>query len=934
MKNLIARLAISALSALPIVVSSTASMMYAQDFCNPASASVTQLPADLVARTTDGAAWISGLIDGGGTDLTFLSNAAQSRVLLTDPFVNGTISSFNAPLTNKFPSFRPDFPEIISAIAAIPDVGDRFFVVDPDFVTFSTTLDDVEPQIGIMNLAGRLTQGFQPIGGLPAATVISAVDVSPDGAEIALLDANSSVVFVIDSQNFAVQSFIPLLGFPTSLWRGGVAWGSCDTILAVSAFRDNFTSSLVLEYERTSGNYTGRSIALDNIAAEDGSVESVAIDVGFLEEKEVLYVYNAWTDDVYTVDLDFSELPGRVFNLACTRGAGGAGPVTLAWANLMEFNYDEIVVFQNDIQIASLPGTASSFTVPETIRGYSEFAVETRLAGRPNPLRTYCSDPDSDSPLWTPFDASSFNVGLDDFFALTGMDSTSEVTDIFDAKVLVLDSDTGGLVRTFEYDLDPLDNQVSLAFIPAHTIQLSNPGGVIVGYRGLALMEIDGVQRMAVSGVSSGGLPVGGIFEMDGSVFQFFNPIDTTAVGGPQSMELTDWSDDANGDLIGYDIVGNRLIRFVHDLGAGTMTAAEAAPAPQCAVYDCDEPRAAGAVTVLPNGLYVVTSGGAGDQSINRAHLSTPFHSNPDRSVKFVGQAQGLIQPRDFFVLRALGIGVGPSTIFGTCHTFFNVTDPDSGEPAPESVLFYTFPNMPGHPIPLVGINFTSIFNLAGASGHPGLQAEQLVDMRSSETTFTTASASAAFSRSAETLDYFYHVVNRGASDASLRVEVLLDGSPSDIEVEDVVIPPGLGIYRAAEGRVEKAISLRVTSSGGTNEIQVLIGTRAIADGVSEPFFLRGDVDGTGVLDINDPLANLIFQFLGQNPPTCMDAADTDDSGSVDISDPLLSLGHQFIGGIIIPLPGAVNCGPDPTPDGPGGAGPELGCESFAPCDG
>ena len=90
--------------------------------------------------------------------------------------------------------------------------------------------------------------------------------------------------------------------------------------------------------------------------------------------------------------------------------------------------------------------------------------------------------------------------------------------------------------------------------------------------------------------------------------------------------------------------------------------------------------------------------------------------------------------------------------------------------------------------------------------------------------------------------------------------------------------------------------------------------------------FLRGDADGSGVLDINDPLHNLTFQFLGSIETTCLDAFDDDDSGGVDISDPLFSLMFQFLGTQPIPDPGHENCGPDPTED-------ELACDEHPACD-
>jgi hypothetical protein len=95
--------------------------------------------------------------------------------------------------------------------------------------------------------------------------------------------------------------------------------------------------------------------------------------------------------------------------------------------------------------------------------------------------------------------------------------------------------------------------------------------------------------------------------------------------------------------------------------------------------------------------------------------------------------------------------------------------------------------------------------------------------------------------------------------------------------------------------------------------------------------FRRGDVDGSGMVDITDPIKNLEFLFLGTFTPACLDAADTDDSGSIDVSDPLLNMNFQQTGGVSIPLPGTLNCGSDPTHDNDSmvGVDCELGCAVY-----
>lgn len=104
--------------------------------------------------------------------------------------------------------------------------------------------------------------------------------------------------------------------------------------------------------------------------------------------------------------------------------------------------------------------------------------------------------------------------------------------------------------------------------------------------------------------------------------------------------------------------------------------------------------------------------------------------------------------------------------------------------------------------------------------------------------------------------------------------------------------------------------------------LQLRDGTISI--GGRAPIFRRGDVDGSGALDITDPIANLGFQFLGTFDPICRDAHDFNDDGLIDISDPIGNLTHQFLGSAPPASPGKEACGPDPTADG-------LDCASYPP---
>lgn len=79
--------------------------------------------------------------------------------------------------------------------------------------------------------------------------------------------------------------------------------------------------------------------------------------------------------------------------------------------------------------------------------------------------------------------------------------------------------------------------------------------------------------------------------------------------------------------------------------------------------------------------------------------------------------------------------------------------------------------------------------------------------------------------------------------------------------------------------------------------------------------FRRGDTNGSGTVDIADPISLLGCLFSGSACPTCEDAADSNDDAKLDLSDAVFSLTWLFLGGRSLPAPGPDECGNDPTPD-------------------
>lgn len=95
---------------------------------------------------------------------------------------------------------------------------------------------------------------------------------------------------------------------------------------------------------------------------------------------------------------------------------------------------------------------------------------------------------------------------------------------------------------------------------------------------------------------------------------------------------------------------------------------------------------------------------------------------------------------------------------------------------------------------------------------------------------------------------------------------------------------------------------------------------------VTEPLFLRGDLDQSGNLSLIDGVL-LLYRVSGLEPPgTCKDSDDINDDGFLTIGDAVYLFQYLFINGAPIPSPTGV-CGPDPDPED------NLDCESYSACE-
>jgi len=68
-------------------------------------------------------------------------------------------------------------------------------------------------------------------------------------------------------------------------------------------------------------------------------------------------------------------------------------------------------------------------------------------------------------------------------------------------------------------------------------------------------------------------------------------------------------------------------------------------------------------------------------------------------------------------------------------------------------------------------------------------------------------------------------------------------------------------------------------------------------------YFIRGDSNTDGTVDMSDPMFSLGYLFMGGPAPACRDAADANHDGDYDLTDPIFVLSSLFLGGSALPAP-------------------------------
>ncbi len=189
------------------------------------------------------------------------------------------------------------------------------------------------------------------------------------------------------------------------------------------------------------------------------------------------------------------------------------------------------------------------------------------------------------------------------------------------------------------------------------------------------------------------------------------------------------------------------------------------------------------------------------------------------------------------------------------------------------------------------------------------------------------------------------YVNNLGATNLNLRVAFLgangtrfISRTPFSLQAgsgwteaafsileADLVRTAGSGTYSATMGNIAE---LRINSSASPNHRGDSIAATLGVDKITllgTPF-RRGNVTPDTEVNLSDVISTLEALFLNGGPIACSDAADSNDDGAVDMGDVIFTLFALFqIDSVVIPDPGTLECGTDPTGDG-------LGCEILQSC--
>lgn len=129
---------------------------------------------------------------------------------------------------------------------------------------------------------------------------------------------------------------------------------------------------------------------------------------------------------------------------------------------------------------------------------------------------------------------------------------------------------------------------------------------------------------------------------------------------------------------------------------------------------------------------------------------------------------------------------------------------------------------------------------------------------------------------------------------------------PNGMEGDPLFVDPTNHDFRLQAGSPARTLGRDILDLDGDGSTDNVIPAGAYITGdevigfsleeASSAFFIRGDCNGDGGLDISDGIFNLAYLVLGGARPRCLEACNSDGGDALDISDSVYLFGYLFLG--------------------------------------
>ena len=236
-------------------------------------------------------------------------------------------------------------------------------------------------------------------------------------------------------------------------------------------------------------------------------------------------------------------------------------------------------------------------------------------------------------------------------------------------------------------------------------------------------------------------------------------------------------------------------------------------------------------------------------------------------------------------------------------------------------VLTGTVPQVDGEPVePLeFEVNLEQPMEPVIAGAHGTVEFEEQDDEREIEIEVEDLTPNTAFR------------VELSSPEPDSMTETLFDGMSDgvgDIRRRSVFFGDDALPFGAMSFREYDGFTISVVNADGATVLSGVVAVPAAPDGAAaalvvrfstvgryDSWFIRGDANEDGQLDLSDAVRSLEILFLGGESPRCEDSLDINDDGEIDVSDPVSVLLYLFQGGREPAFPGALISGYDLTAD-------------------